>query len=170
MNVTVVNPLENDKIDTNRIVDGLITLSKNNKAEGKQYGSIMFESVAISMAGGFVNKTKRIAFLSGVVSDLQEASQALGLEAGKSLENYRIVIKEQVTPFYEGQETKKGKSNPESDEFDKTMTHNGSPIYRKNFLVEELSEDRDVLLTNDTVATAVASAIDEIVAESNTIS
>ena len=157
--VLVVNPMNNDKIEAERIVDGIIVKSKNNA----EYGSLSFSSVDLTISGGFVNKTPRTAFLGGSIEDLQETVKVMNLTPGKDLENHEIVIKESVTPFYEGQDPKLGKSKG-SEEFDRIMTHGGAPIYRKYFLVAEGS-DTDTMLTNDSVASAVSDEIEKLVAE-----
>lgn len=161
--VLVVNPMNNDKIDAERIVDGIIVKSKNNP----EYGSLSFSSVDLTIVGGFVNKTPRTAFLGGSIDDLKEITSSLKLKPGKDLENYEIVIKESTTPFFEGQDPKLGKSKG-SEEFDRIMTHNGAPIYRKYFLVVEES-DSDTMLTNDSVASAVTDEIEKLVAESQEV-
>jgi len=82
----------------------VITVSKNNS----QYGTIRLDSENVSLEGGFMNKSKRTAFIRGKVSDLQ----SLGYKAGQTLGG-KIMKKESFSPFYEGQRPKINPSNGE---------------------------------------------------------
>jgi len=82
----------------------VITVSKNNS----QYGTIRLDSENVSFEGGFVNKSRRTAFIRGKVEDLQ----SLNFKTGQMLSG-KIVKKESFTPFYEGQRPKINPSNGE---------------------------------------------------------
>jgi len=82
----------------------VITVSKNNS----QYGTIRLDSENVSLEGGFMNKSKRTAFIRGKVEDLQ----SLGYKAGQTLGG-KIMKKESFSPFYEGQKPKVNPSNGE---------------------------------------------------------
>jgi len=77
---------------------GLI-ITPSTKTEG--FGTIRVDSINRSMEGGFLNVSRRTAFIRGRMEDLE----GLGLKAGQALQG-RIQKKESFNPFYEGQTSK----------------------------------------------------------------
>ena len=75
----------------------VITPSSNNP----EYGTFRVDSENRSLENGFVNISKRSAFIRGRIVDLE----TLGLKAGQTLAG-KIRRKESFHPFYEGQEPK----------------------------------------------------------------
>lgn len=139
------------KVDASRIVNGVIVLGEKNPA----YGSIMFEEVAFTNAGGFLNKQKRVAFLRSDVETLKDYASSLNLKAGTVIPG-KIVVAESTTAFYEGQTPK---VNPTSGE---TITHGGNAIYRNSSIgaVDQL----DILLASDKVEVEITSEADVLAA------
>lgn len=75
----------------------VITPSSNNP----EYGTFRVDSENRSLENGFVNISKRSAFIRGRISDLEQ----LGLTAGKVLPG-RIQKRESFDPFYDDQDPK----------------------------------------------------------------
>jgi len=124
------------KVTPHPATGAVITVSKNNS----QYGTIRVDSESVSLENGFVNRSKRTAFIRGKVEDLQ----SLGYKAGQVLHG-KILKKESFSPFYEGQ---KSKINP----------NNGEII---------LTNDRETFL--DYTYTSDANALDVWVGSTNKV-
>lgn len=75
----------------------VITPSSNNP----EYGTFRVDTVNKSLENGFVNISKRSAFIRGRITDLE----SLGLSANQTLPG-KIQKMESFEPFYEGQEPK----------------------------------------------------------------
>ena len=78
----------------------IITQNQNNP----EYGYIRVEQGAVNL-GRWANVENRVAFIQGTMENLSTAVSLMGLKANKELDG-KIVIKEQFTPFYEGQARK----------------------------------------------------------------
>lgn len=74
-------------------------ITPSTKTEG--FGTIRLDSVHKSFEGGFLNVSRRTAFIRGRMEDLE----GLGLKAGQALQG-KILKKESFSPFYEGQVAK----------------------------------------------------------------
>jgi len=121
---------------------GAIITPNPNKPE---YGSVRVDQEVKTFTNGFLNRTNRVAFIGGRLEDLNE----MGFKDGQKLPG-KIVVKEQLEPFYEGQGPK---INPETDE---VLTQDDHPIYRNTYYTENMN-DQDMLLSHDTVEETVDS-------------
>src|ERR1035437_1431478 len=88
-------------------------------SDGIQRGSIMVESSEIQIVNGFATESRRTAFINGEIKVLAK----LQLKEGSMIEG-KIVVHEDVKPFYVGQEPK---INPTTKV---TMLHGEQPVYR----------------------------------------
>lgn len=102
----------------------VITPSSNNP----KFGTIRVDSEHKSFEGGFVNISKRSAFIRGKMSDLN----SLGLRKGQALQG-KIIKKESFEPFYEGHASK---INPQTGE---AILTNG----RETYLQYEYTADKN---------------------------
>jgi hypothetical protein len=103
------------------------------------YGSIRVDQVITTMENGFLNRSKRVAFIGGKLEDLKE----LGYKAGQVLPG-KNVIKESTTPFYDRQQPK---INPKTGE---VVTINGQEIYRQTVYTAD-AHAQDELVQHDRV-------------------
>ncbi len=118
-------------------------ITKNeNKPE---YGTIRLDMDVISMENGFLNKSKRSAFLAGKLADLQ----ALELSEGQEFPG-QIVRTESFAPQFEGQAPK---INPTTQD---AVLIDGKNVYFQDTYTEDLSA-KDSLLKSTSVKTAVVS-------------
>ena len=117
----------------------IISQSKNNP----EYGSIRVEQNAVTF-GRWVNLSKRVAFIQGTMEALQAAVSQLNLTTGSTIPG-RIVIKEQFTPFYEGQSPKTFGDSGFPCLLD------GAEIYRQTYFTNS-NEDQDELIQHNNVA------------------
>lgn len=140
-----------EKVAQSRIVNGVIVLGEKNPA----YGSIMFEEVAFTNAGGFLNKQKRVAFLRSDVETLKDYASSLNLKAGTVIPG-KIVVEESITPFFEGQTPK---VNPTSGE---TITHGGNAVYRNSSI--GTLDQADKLLASDKIEVEITSEAEVLAA------
>jgi hypothetical protein len=104
-----------------------------------EYGSIRVDQIITTMENGFLNRSKRVAFIGGKLEDLKE----LGYKANQVLPG-KLVVKESTTPFYAGQSPK---INPETGE---VMLSNGQEIYRQTVYTSDINA-QDNLVQHDTV-------------------
>ena len=134
--------------------DGQI-IKPSTKKEG--WGTAMVIGETVKFNNGIMNVTKRIGFLRAPIAHIE----ALGLAAGDDLnaklkslgsDQVKIVRKESLTPFFEGQEAKK---NPKTEAVIKDAQ--GNPIYMQDSLVGLASGEEDELIQNATATVAAAS-------------
>jgi len=124
----------------------IIITSKNNPEQG----AIMLRTNSFVLNNeGFVSEQKRVGWFKGEVKTLEAFVKQHGLKDGMNFPiPVKLIVKESVTPFYQGQAPK---INPTTAE---VVMSAGSPVYRNTFVVAETSEEHDVLLTSDKVAVA----------------
>jgi len=121
-----------------------------------EIGSIQVKDTSIKLdVNGFVQKNNKSAFIRGNIKDLN----ALNLKDGQNLSsvfgNKKMIVKESTTPFYPGQNPK---INPQTSEL---VKYKGECIYTKTSIVDENSEEIDVLLPADKVEVTVKSTVPE---------
>lgn len=121
-----------------------------------EIGSIQVKDTSIKLGvNGFVQKNNKSAFIRGNIKDLN----ALNLKDGQNLSsvfgNKKMIVKESTTPFYPGQNPK---INPQTSEL---VKYKGECIYTKTSIVDENSEEIDVLLPADKVEVTVKSTVPE---------
>lgn len=105
------------------------------------YGYVRVESKQLSFEGGFARMQTRSALIRMEMELAQYFTENQILEG-------KIVVKESLTPFYEGQTPKINPSNSD------ILHVNGSPIYRTTEFVTDANA-QDVLLQHTNVATAI---------------
>ena len=112
----------------------VVTASKNKP----EFGTIRLEETGMRFTGGFVNSTKRSAFIRGKVKDLAS------FYAGQELPG-QIIAKETRQPQYEGHTPKINQTTSE------VISVNGSPVYLSYEYTEDLTA-KDQLIQNVPVA------------------
>lgn len=129
----------------------VITPSSKNP----EYGTFRVDSENRSLENGFVNISKRTAFIRGKISDLE----TLGLRAGQVLPG-RIQKRESFDPFYDDQEPK---INPSTNEviltngqesyleYVYTSDVKASDVWVDNAEAEELTEEAKAELAKQAV-------------------
>lgn len=122
----------------------IITINGNNP----EWGFIMLRSNVMSITpNGFRNEEKRVGRYIARVEDLVKDIETFKLKEGDNFSNkvfpVKLVIKEQLEPFYDGQEPK---INPSSGE---VVTHQGQEIYRNTFVQPLDTAETDVVLSID---------------------
>jgi len=131
----------------------ILGLSTNNP----EYGYIRVEeNGGISFGnGGWLNSSSKTALIKGKTADLQTFITKNNVRAGYELSG-QIVIMEQTTPFYAGQQPK---INPSTSEV-LYVTVNGvkSPIYRQTEFTQDMTR-QDSMLQHENVMTAAGKAI-----------
>lgn len=129
----------------------VITPSSRNP----EYGTFRVDSENRSLENGFVNISKRTAFIRGKISDLE----TLGLRAGQVLPG-RIQKRESFDPFYEDQEPKINPSTQEVVltngqesylEYVYTSDAKASDVWVDNADAEELTEEAKAELAKQDV-------------------
>lgn len=145
-----------NKLIVSKFNDGTI-IRKSTKKEG--WGTAMVIQTTVKFNNGILNEQKRIGFLRAPLAQLE----ALGLREGQDLNSVlkgmghggaKIVRKESITPFFEGQTPK---INPQSEAVVKDEA--GNPIYMQDTLVDIASGDEDELIKSS-VASAVTAGED----------
>lgn len=120
--------MKNQVIVTKHPETGAVITKNENKPA---FGTIRVDQDVVTMEKGFINKTRRSAFLAGKLSDLE----SLNFKAGDILEG-RIIRTETRAPQFEGHEPKKypelnsdGTPNPKAGQ---TVMVDGAPVYFKD--------------------------------------
>lgn len=124
----------------------LVITKNENKPE---FGTIRLDQAVVSMENGFLNKSKRCAFIAGKLEDLE----AMGYTAGLVLDG-QIVRIESHTPQYEGQNFK---INPETQE---AVRVDGQLVYFKDTYTEDLSAKDTLLKTSGVKITSGAISVE----------
>lgn len=116
--------------------DHLVMISKNNE----EYGSIMLiEHKPTLNEQSFLTLEKRVGFIKGKVKDLNNLISVFNLSDGSVYPGVKLIVREAITPFFEGQEPK---INPETSEI--ITDENNNPVYRYTYVVSDTSSDIDV--------------------------
>lgn len=116
------------------------------------YGYIRVESVEETISGGWLRTQKRSALINGLFADLERMAQ--NLQIGKEMPG-KIVVKESLTPFYEGQQPKRTNSNADGVVLFKVVNGVEKPIYRTTEYTSDMTVE-DVLIEHDNVLSAAA--------------
>ena len=121
-----------------------------------EIGSIQIKDTSIKLGvNGFVQKNNRSAFIRGNIKDLTALNLKDGQDLSSVFGNKKMVVKESTTPFYPGQNPK---INPQTSDLIKSK---GACIYSETIIVDEHSEEVDILLVADKVEINVKSTIPE---------
>lgn len=131
----------------------ILGVSNNNP----DYGYIRVESTGEVTfgAGGWLNSSSKTALIKGKTSDLKTFIAKNNVTLGYEMPG-QIVIMEQTTPFYAGQQPK---INPSTSEV-LYVTVNGvkSPIYRSTEFTQDMTRV-DSMLQHENVMSAAGKAI-----------
>lgn len=114
-----------------------------------EFGSIQVKDESVKLVNGFIQKSNTSAFIRGKYDDLKALNLKAGQNISESLGNKKIIVKESLTPFYEGQQQKVNPSNGA------ICTSNGQPIYRETMIVDDNNQYIDELLKMDTIEVSV---------------
>jgi hypothetical protein len=118
----------------------------SNKPE---FGSLMLRTSVNTLNQGFLSKQDRVFFMTGTIEHLEQFVDENNLRPGTNFnvamgQKHRIIVKERVTPFFEGQTPK---IDPSTGEI---LLLDGNPIYRQTFLVEDVEDaEHDTRLVHD---------------------
>jgi len=82
--------------------DDVVVVVNENKPD---YASMMLEQLVFVNNNGFLNKKRRVAFLTGTVEQMQEFANMMGAAKGKELPGH-LYVKETFYPQYEGHQPK----------------------------------------------------------------
>lgn len=120
----------------------IVIISKNNPYSA----AIMLRSETQTVNDqGFIQTEVRVGLVKGKLDEIRKI--AAGLKAGDDYSAkvmpVKLVVKEALEPFYNGQQPK---INPQTKE---TVTHLGAPVYRQTLVVSESSAEVDVKLATD---------------------
>jgi len=131
----------------------ILGISTNNP----DYGYIRVEENGATSfgTGGWLNTNSKTALIKGKTSDLKTFITKNNVKLGYELPG-KIVIVEQTTPFYEGQQPK---INPSTSEV-LYVTVNGvqKPIYRQTEFTQDTTRE-DNMIQHENVMSAAGKAI-----------
>ena len=131
----------------------IIGISTNNPDFGyirvEENGGLSFG------AGGWLNSQSKTALIKGKITDLQKFVKTNGVTVGYEIPG-KIVVMEQVTPFYEGQQPKRAGANGEV----LYTTQDGvkKAIYRQTEFTMDMSKE-DTLIKHDNVLSGAARVV-----------
>tara|TARA_R110000868_G_C10596800_1_gene740086 strand:- start:141 stop:608 length:468 start_codon:yes stop_codon:yes gene_type:complete len=131
----------------------ILGVSTNNP----EFGYIRVEeNGAVSFGnGGWLNSSSKTALIKGKTADLQTFINKNNVRAGYELSG-QIVIIEQTTPFYAGQQPK---INPSTSEvLYVTVAGIKTPIYRQTEFTQDMTR-QDSMLQHENVMTGAGKAI-----------
>lgn len=110
-------------------------------AKGETFGKIRLDQRAPVISNGYLAFANRSAFITMDEDTAKEMEPLLKEDMPYPIDG-NIVVRESLTPFYDGQEPK---INPSTNE---VILHNGQPVYRDtDFVIGADAED--VLLATD---------------------
>lgn len=134
----------NDKLEGNPIITPMLDGNGNPKTDlnGEELGTLRLEQTSTSLSGSFLNARRRVAFLTGTLSQLNHLVSSYNLKAGSKLTG-KIVQIESLTPMWKNQTPK---MNPQTAE-EVGVTVNGTlyPVYMQQRYSED-SNAQDVLI------------------------
>lgn len=115
--------------------------------DGKTYLTVRVEQSAIEINNGFVQERKRVAFAQ-VPKELEHLLK--GKKDGDEFPSSgKIVIKEKLSPFFEGQEPKRAGANGGY------CLKDGRPIYRLSIFTSNL-DAQDELIEHNAIVESLA--------------
>lgn len=152
--ILVSDPLAKG-VNPDSIVDGVIVKGNNN------HGYItLTTSEIVEVSPGYYDNKTRVTQIRGRIEPLREIVAKAKLTPGCNLSSTwrpsRLIVKEQLTPFYgptESNPTRKPqqpKIKPiEGEDDGYVLLKDGQPIYRQTFLVQNQSPEIDILIKHD---------------------
>lgn len=129
----------------------IVGVSTNNP----EYGYIRVESATVQMNNGWLNSVTRSALIKGKTADLKKYAENLSI--GTELPG-KIVVKESLTPFYEGQQPKRNGNSADSVVLFKRVDGVEKPIYRTTEYTMDMTV-QDEMISHDNVLSGTAKAI-----------
>ena len=143
--ITVTAFPQDDGVELRK--NGLIRINANKP----DFGSLMLRQDRRIISGTFLNATSVVCFITSTVEALEELVDDNGLVPGSNYNQkvadapIKLIIKESVVPFYEGQTPK---INPTTGE---VLLLDSDPIYRQVFPEPLNSEQQDELVKHTQV-------------------
>lgn len=101
-----------------------------------EYGTVRVDSETVSYTNGYMNKSRRTAFIRGRVSDLE----SMNFKDGQRMIGI-IQKQESFSPFYDGQTPK---INPSTSE---VILKDGKEVYLQYEYIEDTNAPKDVWVT-----------------------
>jgi hypothetical protein len=149
--MSAVTLVANDKLEGNPLITPLLDKrdgSPKVDLVGNELGSIRLEQNSRNLNGSYLNTRKRVAFIGGPIEDLKNLLGVNKLKEGSELPG-KIVIKESLSPMWEGQNWK---INPQSGEEIGVMV-NGKlqNVYMKMIYTEDMTDKDSLIRTEDDV-------------------
>lgn len=122
----------------------VLSISPNNP----EYGWLAVESVQPTFQENFLRLGRRVAFITGPVTQLEMYVEMYGISVGMELKG-KIVVCESLTPI-NPKDSSIGIKYPNAacKEAGLACTVNDEPVYRKSFYTEDISM-QDVLVKHD---------------------
>jgi hypothetical protein len=124
----------------------IVGTSTNNP----EYGYIRVESATVQMNNGWLNSVTRSALIKGKTSDLKKFAENLSI--GTELPG-KIVVKESLTPFYEGQQPKRNGNAADSVVLFKRVDGVEKPIYRETVYTMDMTVQDDPIQHDNVLST-----------------
>ena len=129
--------------------DSIIQECKN-----PEFSTLLIGCDTREVNNNFLSLVKRRGFFIGKTSDIEDMIKEYDLKEGSEFPlDCKIIIQEQTTPFYEGQQPK---VNPVTGE---VITSNGEVVYRQSTVVDAKDNRDDIKLPSD--STSVNNSIKE---------
>jgi hypothetical protein len=137
------------KEDATYSEDGLIRLNTNKP----EYGSLMLSTTVVTINNNFLNKSRRVGFITGKVEDIEDIILTNNLTDGsdfsKEVSPHRIITLEKVES--EMTEDHKGFSEEINPSTGEVLSKEGQVIFRRTMVVSEGSDLVDTLVSHDSV-------------------
>ena len=127
----------------------IVTYFESEK--GDTYGKVRVDQRAPVISNGFMSFANRSAFITMDEKTAKDMETILKEEQPYPIAG-KVVVRESLEPFYEGQEPK---INPSTNE---VITHLGAPVYRDTDFVFDLEAEDTLLATDREGATVKAEA------------
>lgn len=150
-----VRIVRNEMVEGNPLITPMMNKDQTPKTDmvGRPLGSMMLEQHTSSLNGSFLNNRRRVAFITGPIEALQKLVDTHKLEHGKEIPG-KIIVKESITPMWEGQIPKK---NPTTDkEIGVFVGMKFYPVYMKMFFTENKDAKDTMISTPEDVIAAIS--------------
>jgi|SRR6218665_128671 len=130
------------KLIVSKFKDGTIVRPSATKPG---FATIMVIETSARMSNGFLNNSKRVAFVRGKKEDLEALAVKEGdnlntIFANKQYPLVKIIRQESTTPWFEGQQAK---INPQTKV---AILYNGAPVFMQDVVVADVEAHQDDLL------------------------
>lgn len=152
-NTTPVTLVANDTVEGKPLITPMLNPDQSAKTDlmGNELGSIRLQQETRSLNGGsFLNARRRVAFISGTMTELGKVVAENKLQDGSQFPG-KIQVTESLAPFWP---TQTCKVNPNTDE-SIGVTVNGTfhPVYlRMTYTEDATAKDKYIRTEEDVVA------------------